>query len=104
MLLESFLPHLPNNSLEMIIFVVAILGVVMLIYSQFIEAENRRDLVRMIGAMGILVYSLYILNLIFVILALGIFIASLVEFIEIFLGYHHHTRKDVKIYKYIGKK
>jgi len=86
------------------IFIIAVLGVIMLIYSQFVEVENRRDLIRMIGAMGLLVYSLSLLNLIFIIASFGIFIASLIEFIEIYLGYHHHTRKDVEVYKYIGKK
>ena len=104
MLLESILPQLPSTRLDILIFVVSIIGVVLLIYSQFVEAENRRDLIRMIGAMSLLVYSLSILNLVFIAVSLGIFIASLVEFIEIYLGYHHHTRKDVQIYEYIGKK
>jgi hypothetical protein len=105
MLLESLLPHLPSTRLDIAIFVVAILGVVMLIYSQFVEGENRRDLIRMTGAMGVLVYSLSILNLVFIILSFGIFVASLVEFIEIYSGYHHHIRQSKEeVYKYIDKK
>ena len=104
MFLQTLLPHLPSTQLDIAIFVIACLGVVMLIYSQFVEGENRRDLIRMIGAMGVFVYSLSILNLIFIILSFGIFIASLVEFIEIFTGYHKHLRQGDEIYKYIGKR
>jgi hypothetical protein len=70
-----------------------------------VEAENRRDLIRMIGALGLFVYSISILNLIFLVVFFGIFIASLVEFIEIYLGYHKHIRTTKKeIYDYIGEK
>lgn len=102
MLLETIIPNLPNTNLQIAIFAVTIVGAILIIYSQFVEAENRRDLIRMIGAMCLLVYSLSILNIVFIITSFGIFIACLVEFIEIYLGYHHHTRKDVEIYEYIG--
>ncbi|MBU0597010.1 hypothetical protein KJ641_01550 [Patescibacteria group bacterium] len=104
MLLESIIPQLPSSNTETAVFVVAVLGVILTIYSQFVEAENRRDMVRMVGSFSVFVYALYIFNIIFIVLSFGIFVASLIEFIEIFMGYHHHTRKDVGIYKHIGKK
>ncbi len=103
MLLESIFPTLPASNLELTIVVVAMLGTILLIYSQFIEAENRRDIVRMIGSFAVFTYALYIMNVIFIILTFGIFIACLVEFVEIYAGYHKHTREDVEIYKHIGK-
>ncbi len=102
MLLESFLPQLPSSNLELTIYIVGALGVILLIYSQFVEAENRRDLVRMVGAAGLEVYSLYILDPLFIITAGGIFLASLIEFIEIYLGLHQHTHEEIKKYKDLG--
>ena len=104
MLLESIVPQLPTNPTEYAIFFSSIIGAVLLVYSQFIEAENRRDLVRMIAALALLVYAIWISNLIFIVTMLGVFVASVIEFLEIYMGYHHHTRKDVQVYEYIGRK
>ena len=79
MLLESIFPTLPASNLELTI------------------------VVRMIGSFAVFTYALYIMNVIFIILTFGIFIACLVEFVEIYAGYHKHTREDVEIYKHIGK-
>lgn len=104
MLLETIVPTLPTTNTELLIYLAGILGAIILIYSQFVEAENRRDLIRMIGALGLFCYSLYIMNIIFILATFGIFVAALVEFIEIYLGYHKHSQKDIDIYKKIGRK
>jgi hypothetical protein len=83
-------------TLDIGIKIVAVLGTILVIYSQFVEAEHRRDLIRMIGAAAVLVYALSISNAIFITLAGGIFLAALVEFIEIATGRHHHRPIDVK--------
>ena len=98
MLLERSLPYLPATPTELLVMVTAFIGAALVIYSQFIEAEHRRDLIRLIGAGGLLVYSLSIWNLIFIITSAGIFIAALIEFIEIYLGVHKHTREDIRKY------
>lgn len=97
MLLETIIPQLPINTTQMIIYVVAILGVVLVVYSQFVEMENRRDLIRMIGAASLFVYALYVFNLIFMLVSAGIFLAALSEFIEILLGLHVHHHLEIKI-------
>ncbi len=94
----EFLPTLPKMPLEIAIFVVSILGAILLVYSQFVEAENRRDLIRMIGALALFVYALWISNIIFMLAMMGVFIAALIEFIEIYLGLHTHTPGDVREY------
>jgi len=104
MLFESIIPQLPSSLIETFIYISGILGAILMIYSQFVEAENRRDLIRMVGALGMLCYSLFDLNLIFILMTFGVFVAALVEFIEIYVGYHKHTKSQVEIYKHIGKK
>lgn len=104
MLLETLIPNLPTDRLGIFIVVVGILGGILLIYSQFVEAENRRDLIRMIGSLGMLSYALSIPNFLFAATMGAIFLACLIEFIEIYAGWHKHTRSDVEIYEHIGKK
>ena len=77
-------------SLEIFIRIVGILGAVLVIYSQFVERENRRDLIRMVGAASVLVYAIDIWNPLFIGLMAGIFLAALVELIEILTGHHVH--------------
>ena len=105
--LQNLIPQLPTSLSETIVYVVAFLGVILVIYSQFVEAEHRRDLTRMIGAAALLVYSLYIWNFIFIIVSAGISLAALIEFVEIYLGLHHHSRAQLSEYKkyaFLGKK
>lgn len=97
MLLDTLLPQIPTNFTETIIYIAAILGVVMVVYSQFVEKENRRDLIRIIGAAGIFVYALSIFNLVFMLVSAGIFLAALAEFVEIMLGLHVHHHLEIKI-------
>ncbi len=91
MLFETWLPYLPTSSLtETLIYVVAVLGAVLLTYGIFLDVEKRQDLVMVIGAGCLLVYSLFIHNWIFSAAMIGIAIASATEFIEIYLGIHKH--------------
>ena len=99
MLLDSIIPQLPATTAELLIYIVAWLGAILLPYSIFVEAEHRRDLIRIVAGAGLFVYAWYIGNLIFMIVAGGIFLASLVEFIEIYLGLHHHSRENLEQYK-----
>lgn len=96
--MESITPDLWNR-IEILVFVVGALGAVMLIYSMFVEAEHRRDLVRLTGAGALGVYALYIGNLLFTIAMGGVFLAALIEFIEIYLGLHKHSKEDLDRYK-----
>ena len=98
MLLESLLPTLPSL-MNAIIFIVAGLGAVLLTYSVFIEKEDRSDLVRAIGALALFVYAISINNVIFMIALGGTALASLVEFVEIYLGLHHHSPRDLAEFK-----
>lgn len=91
MLLENTFPYLPTSSLtETLVYVVAGVGVIMLIYSIFLDVERRQDLVMLIGASCLLVYALFINNWFFIIAMAGIALASVFEFVEIYLGLHKH--------------
>jgi hypothetical protein len=93
------LTPLPSFFPDLLIQLVAILGAILVIYSQFVEAEFRRDLIRAIGALAVLVYALFIMNYIFILVSGGIFIAAVVEFIEIYFGLHKHKNRDIEQYK-----
>lgn len=99
MLLQSFIPHLPSTLAETWLFIVGALSIILMIYAVFMEKEYRQDLVRLVGASGLLVYALYIGNLIFTIAMGAIAVASLVEFVEIMLGLHRHSPEDLARYK-----
>ncbi len=96
MLLESCLPILPRCTGEWYLVLSGFLGAVLLIYSQFVEAEHRRDIIRILGAGGLFVYSYYISNTIFMIVSAGIGFAALIEFVEILAGVHKHLPEDLK--------
>jgi hypothetical protein len=98
MLLESVFPELPTGLGEIFLLLSGILGMILVIYSQFVEAEHRRDIIRFLGSGGLLAYSIYISNLVFILLSVGIGIAALVEWVEIYLGYHRHTPHEIKEY------
>ncbi len=99
MLLESLIPYLPSRGLETSVYIIGMLGTILLCYSIFIEAEDRSDLMRAIGATAVGVYTLYIQNILLTITMAGILIASLVEFIQIYIGLHKHTDQDIREYK-----
>lgn len=99
--METFLkclPEVPCTSYA-VIHILAFLGGVMLIYAIFLEQERRRDLVMVIGATALAIYAYFIGNKIFLFAMGGIALASLVEFIEIYLGLHKHSPEDLKRYK-----
>jgi len=73
-----------------------ILGGLLLAYSQFVEMEHRRDLIRILGAGGLFVYSYYIGNTIFMLTSGAIGLSALVEFVEILVGVHKHPNPSVK--------
>ncbi|HRY36671.1 MAG TPA: hypothetical protein P5230_02175 [Candidatus Magasanikbacteria bacterium] len=52
------------------------------------EHETRQDIVLAIGAFCLLVYALWIGNAIFALAMGGVFLASMVEFVEILVGIH----------------
>lgn len=91
MLLETWFPYLPTSSLaETLIYVVGGLGAIMLTYAIFLDVESRQDLVMLLGATGLLVYALFLHNLIFAVAMAGVAIASIFEFVEIYTGLHKH--------------
>lgn len=81
---------------EFFFLISGVLGTILLAYSQFIEAEYRRDLVRIMGALGLFVYAMFIGNVIFMIAMGAVAFAALVEFIEIYIGVHKHLPEDLK--------
>lgn len=99
MLLQNILPFLPACYPELWVFIVAALGAVLITYAVFLEIERRQDLVFAVGAYCLLIYAIYINNALFVIAMLGLFTASAVEFIEIYVGLHKHSPEDLKRYK-----
>jgi hypothetical protein len=103
MMLAGWIPQLPQTTLEWIIVFLGIAGSIMVIYSQFLTALNRRDLVRAIGSFSVFVYSYWLGDYIFILLTLGFFLASSIEFIEIYLGFHRSEEAQVKKYKEINK-
>lgn len=103
MFLTNIFPNLPVSTLETIIYIVAALGIILITYGVFLETERRQDLVFLIGALCLFVYALYINNRIFMIAMGGFAFASLVEFVEIYLGLHKHDKNELKRVKNLGK-
>ncbi len=99
MFLESLIPNLPFSLGQLAFDVVGALGGIMIVYGVFLELERRQDLVFAVGAYALFVYALYIGSNLFAIVMLGFFIASTVEFIEIYVGLHKHSPEDLKRYK-----
>lgn len=86
--ISSFLSFLPIPLFDTITNVVAVLGAILITYAIFLEKEKRQDAIFLVGALCLLVYALWIGNLIFTIAMSGLALASLVEMIEILTGYH----------------
>ena len=91
--LSTLLPTLPWQSLEIIITIVTTLGAILITYGIFLKTEKRQDVIIFIGAICLLIYALYIGNLIFTVAMTGLFLASFVEFMEIVLGLHKDWSK-----------
>lgn len=99
MLLENLIPILPTTLSGILIYLVAILGAIMVTYAIFLEIERRQDLVFAVGSYCLFIYAIYINSAIFAIAMLGLFSASVVEFVEIYVGLHKHSPEDLKRYK-----
>ena len=91
--LPSLLPGLPWQSLEVIVTVVAALGAILLTYGIFLKTEKRQDIVLFLGSFALIIYALYIGNLLFTIAMGGLMLATLVEVIEIAMGLHKDMGK-----------
>lgn len=87
--------------IETLVYVVAAVGIILITYGVFLETERRQDLVILVGAVCLLVYALFIHNLIFTLAMIGLGGASLIEFIEIYIGLHKHSPEDLKRYKHL---
>ena len=91
--------NVPLPLIELLVYIVAGLGTVLLIYGVFLEKETRQDAVFAIGAACLFVYALFTGNRIFMV-AMGAFcVASLVELVEIMVAYHKHSKKEIRDYK-----
>jgi len=75
------------------------IGIIFLVYAIFIEQEHRQDLIRALGAACLFVYAASIENMFFMVTFAAIVVASLIEFFEILLGLHKHSKEDLKKYK-----
>lgn len=95
----SFLPDFHGNINEILIHIVALIGIVLLPYAVFLEQVHRKDLVRLLGASCLLAFAIYKGQTVFVIAMGAVALASLVEFTEIMLGIHKHAQEDLKKYK-----
>lgn len=88
--LANLFPSLPLPILDIVMYVVAVSGALLLTYGVFLEAERRQDAVFIIASGCLLVYALWIHSTIFAIAMSGLFIGSWIELIEILRGKHHH--------------
>lgn len=86
MFLESAWPMFPTNIVEILVYVSGMVGTILMAYSVFVEAEFRSDLMRFVGALCLLVYTLFIGNMFLTITFAAIGLASMIEAIEIRLG------------------
>lgn len=95
----NFISTIPQTIPEILIFITAGIGAFLLIYSVFLEQVHRKDLVQLLGACCLFAYAIYANQKIFMLTMGGIALASIIEFIEIYLGLHHHAQDELKKYK-----
>ncbi|MBI2444605.1 MAG: hypothetical protein HYV42_05200 [Candidatus Magasanikbacteria bacterium] len=92
--LANFLPGLPQPLVETLVQIVGLLGGILLAYGVYLEAERRQDAVFVIGSACLLVYALWINNVIFI-FAFGLLLAVAGrELIQIMRGKHQHTTEN----------
>lgn len=92
--------HIPQMSgIDLVVHVVALLGGVLLTYAVFLEAERRQDAVFFLAGACLMVYALWLKNIIFILALGGFMFASLMEFVEIMVGIHKHGRILQEKYK-----
>jgi len=73
---------------DIVLNVLAGLGAILITYGVFLGHETKQDIVLAIGAFCLLIYALWIGNIIFTLAMGGLFLASMVEFVEIIIGMH----------------
>lgn len=96
MLLENILPIFPQSIMGISMAILGIICTFFVVYGLFLETEKRQDIFFMIGFFGLFVYAIFISSPIFVIMTLGMFMASSIELIEIIVGIHKHEKYDLK--------
>lgn len=95
--LFASLPSMPG--VDLAAHVVALLGGILLTYAVFLEAERRQDIVFFLAGACLMVYALWLKNIIFIFALGGFMFASLFEFVEIMIGIHKHGRALQERYK-----
>jgi len=95
MLLENIIPNLPT-SYSLIIYLIALSGIVLLVYGVFLESEKRQNLVMIVSASCLFIYALIFKEPIFMLAMAGLFIANLFEFVEIMAGIHQPDKYELK--------
>lgn len=100
--LSNIFATLPQPLFNVTLYIIAILGAVLITYAVFLEREKLQDAVFVIGSACLLVYALWVGSLVFVIAMGGLFLASLVEMIEIYLGFHKDIGEKQKDNKKIS--
>lgn len=98
--LASLFPDMPWTPIEIAVHVLAALGTILIIYGVFLECERRQDIVFGIGALSLLVYSIWLGNILFCVAMGGFALACFIELIEILLGRHVHSEELVEKYRH----
>ena len=88
---SNLLPMAPYPMIDIVVYAVAGLGAILVAYAVFLKQEKRQDVLLLIGSGCLIVYSLWIGNMIFLVAMGGLFLASFIEWLEILFGLH----KDV---------
>jgi len=87
-LFSNLIPWQTTSMIETIVYIVAALGAILLTYAVFLKREKRQDVILLIGAGCLIVYALYIDNIIFLIAMSGLAFSSFIEWLEILFGFH----------------
>ena len=91
--LANFLPALPWPFIDTLVQMVALLGALLLGYGVYLEAEKSQDAVFVVGSACLLVYALWINNVVFIFAMAVIFLMAGRELVQIMRGKHVHTDK-----------
>jgi len=89
--------------IDWVVHIVALLGGILLTYAVFLEAERRQDLVFLLAGACLMVYAIWLQNIILILTMGGFMFASGFEFIEIMIGIHKHGPEAMEKYKYPKK-
>ena len=101
---SNILPSLPWSMTETIMNVVAGLGAILITYAIFLGAERRQDAVFVVASACLLVYALWLGNIIFSLAMGGLMIGAFIELVEIMLGKHVHSDALTEKYKHPNNK